>query len=79
MNVYDKYLTVVMGECVKTFDDRINVGERYRLGIRHNQILKKEVYYIIDVKGNFGNPIYVEIESGYFEEEELNSLSFILS
>jgi len=39
----------------------------------------KEVYYLLDIKSALGLPIYVEIESEYFKEEELNSISFILA
>jgi len=80
MNEYDKYLNVMMAECVSTFNkDKVQVGKRYRLGVRFNAILQKEVYYILDVKDVFGIPIYVEIESDYFKLEELNSISFILA
>ena len=80
MSEYDKYLNVVSAECIETFDEKkIKVGERYRLGIRHNTILNKKVYYLLDIKDAFGIPIYVEIELGYFKEEEINSISFIMS
>jgi len=80
MNEYNKYLNVIMAECVATFDEKkVRVGEKYRLGIRYNVILGKEVYYILDVKSPLGIPIYVEIESEYFKPEELSSISFILA
>jgi len=58
---------------------KVRVGERYRLGIRYNVLMGKEVYYLLDIKSALGLPIYVEIESEYFKEEELNSISFILA
>ena len=80
MEIYDQYLNVVMADCIATFDEKkIQVGKRYRLGIKYNVLLQKEVYYIIDVKTVLGLPLYVEIESGYFEEEEIKSISFILA
>jgi len=80
MSEYDKYLNVILGECVDTFDENIlKVGKRYRLGIRHNNLLNKKVYYLLDIKDFLGFPIYVEIERGYFKEEEINSISFILT
>jgi len=79
-DVYNKYLNVIWAECISTFDENtLRVGERYRLGVRYNQLLCKEVYYLIDVEDGFGLPIYVEIESNYFKEEELSSISFIMS
>ena len=86
MSIYDKYLKVVMAECIKpiTSDSsqifsNVRVGEKYRIGIRYNPVLCKEVYYLIDITNAFGRPIYVEKESGYFKEEELSSISFILT
>lgn len=80
MTEYDKYLNVVRGECIGTFDEKLlRVGEKYRLGVRYNPVVRKEVYYLLDVKNAFGVPIYVEIESNYFELEELSSISFIMS
>jgi len=80
MTEYDKYLNVMRAKCVSTFDEKIlRVGENYRIGVRYNQVMKKEVYYLLDIKNAFGTPIYVEIESNYFELEELSSISFIMS
>jgi len=80
MSEYNKYLNVIMAECISTFDEKkVRVGEKYRLGIRYNVLLGKEVYYVLDVKSPLGLPIYVEIESEYFKPEELSSISFILA
>ena len=80
MQEYNKYLNVIWAECVATFDKALlEVGKKYRLGIRFNTILNKEVYYVLEVKDGFGTPIYVEIESEYFVKEELSSISFIMS
>lgn len=77
---YNKYLNVIYAECIATFDEEVlKVGERYRLGIRYNAVVGKEVYYLLDKKNAFGVPIYVEIESEYFKPEELSSISFIMS
>ncbi len=80
MSEYNKYLNVVLGTCVSTFDEtKVVVGEKYRLGIRYNPILQKEAYYLLDVKSVLGIPIYVDPDRGYFEEEEHNSVSFIMT
>lgn len=80
MDIYDKYLNVIWAECISTFNENIiKVGQKYRLGIRYNQVIKKEVYYILDIKTAYGTPIYVEIESEHFKPEELSSISFIMS
>jgi len=81
MSVYDKYLNVFMAECVKPIAnmEEIKVGERYRVGVRYNAVLKKEVYYLLDIKGLLGMAPYVEIESEYFEPEILDSISFIMA
>lgn len=80
MQEYSKYLNIIWAKCVSTFNEEtIEVGKKYRLGVRFNPILNKEVYYILEVKDALGTPVYVEIESGYFEEEELSSISFIMS
>jgi len=80
MTEYDKYLNVLRAECIATFDEKIlRVGEKYRLGLRYNPVVGKEVYYLLDIKNAFGMPIFVEIESNYFELEELSSISFIMS
>ena len=80
MSEEDNYLNIVLAECVKTFDEKvIQVGKRYRIGIRYNPLLKKECYYILDVKSPLGLPVYVEKESGYFKENELKSISFIMT
>lgn len=74
------YLNIIWAECISTFDEKvIKVGEKYRLGIRYNPLMGKEVYYIVDKKDCLGLPIYVEKESGYFKEEPLKSISFIMS
>jgi len=80
MDEYNKYLNVIWAECIATFNDKIiKIGEKYRLGIRYNQVMKKEVYYILDKKNAFGVPITVEKELEYFKEEELSSISFIMA
>ena len=80
MDEYNKYLNVIWAECVATFDEKkVKVGTKYRLGIRYNQVMKKEVYYLLDIKNAFGVPIYVEIESKYFKPEILSSISFIMA
>lgn len=76
----DSYLNIIWAECIATFNEKkIQVGKRYRLGIRYNPLLGKEVYYLVDVKDVLGIPIYVEKESGYFKEHELKSISFIMT
>lgn len=81
MTEYDKYLTIIRAECVSHISSvpQVILGTKYRLGIRYNQLLKKEVYYILDIKSALGMPVYVEMESGYFKEEELSSISFIMA
>ncbi len=80
MEEYKKYLNVIWAECIATFDEtKVKIGEKYRLGIRYNVLVGKEVYYLLDVKNFVGQPIYVEIESEYFKKEELSSISFIMS
>lgn len=81
MNVYDKYQNVFMAECVSPIENMedIRVGESYRVGVRYNALMKKEVYYLIDIKGLLGMTPYVEIESEYFKPHELSSISFILA
>jgi len=80
MSEYNKYLHIVWGECVHNLNDpRVEVGKKYRLGVRYNQDCKKEVYYILDIKDALGRPIIAEIESELFKEEELNSISFIMT
>jgi hypothetical protein len=76
---HDRYLNVIMAECISNFSDKVEVGERYRLGIRYNNVVGREVYYLLDIKNALGLPIYVTIESDYFKEEELSSISFIMT
>jgi hypothetical protein len=76
----DSYLNIIWAECISTFDEKkVQVGKRYRLGIRYNTLMKKQVYYLVDIKDALGIPIYVEKESGYFKEHELKSISFIMT
>ena len=81
MSVYDKYLNVITAECISPIAnmEQIKVGEQYRLGVRYNVLLQKEVYYLLDIKGLLGIAPYVEIESEYFKPQELSSISFILA
>jgi len=81
MSVYDKYLNVITAECVSPIAnmEEIKVGQRYRLGVRYNVLMQKEVYYLLDIKGLLGMAPFVEIESEYFEPLELSSISFILA
>ena len=86
MSIYDKYIDIVIGECIKEITTnpknslyKVKKGEKYRLGVRYNPVVKREVYYLIDIKTALGIPPYVLKESKYFKEEELKSISFILN
>ena len=62
VDIYDKYLNVIFGECVSAFDEnKLDVGKRYRLGSRYNSVVGKQVYHVIAVTDILGMPIYVEI------------------
>ena len=77
---HTRYINIVWAKCISTFDEKVlRVGEKYRLGIRFHPLFSEEVYYILDLKDGFGMPIYVTKESEYFKEEELSSISFIMS
>jgi len=81
MSDYDKYLNVITAECIKPIANvkQVEVGQKYRLGLRYNAKMKKEMYYLLDIKSPLGTHVYVDIESEYFKPEELDSISFILS